>query len=152
LKQKTIHFLATGFGSGNSPLAPGTMGTLVAIPPYLLLQRLPLALYALVIVCAFIVGVWLCEQASKPLKTHDHPSIVWDEIVGFWLTMFTIPCTWLSVLIGFLVFRWFDIQKPWPIGWVDKKIEGGFGIMLDDMLAAVYANVVLRLIYYFLNG
>lgn len=152
MKKTWIHFLATGFGAGLSPFAPGTMGTLVAIPLYLLLQWLPLSIYAIVTIFAFLIGIWLCEKTSLSLKTHDHPSIVWDEMVGFWITMFAIPCSIFTVLLGFLLFRGFDIQKPWPISWVDKNIQGGFGIMLDDMLAAIYANLLLHMIHYFFKG
>lgn len=148
MKQKIIHFFATGFGAGLIPFAPGTMGTLVAIPMYLLIKDLSLIPYIIFLIVTFLLGIWLCSEASKPLATHDHPSIVWDEMVGFWLTMLAVPCSFLNILIGFLAFRFFDIRKPWPIGWVDKKIPGGFGIMLDDMLAAVYANLTLRLIIY----
>lgn len=148
-KQKWIHFFATGFFSGTIHFAPGTMGTLVAIPFYLILQTLSLPLYAIFVLITFLIGIWLCGEASKPFKTPDHPSIVWDEMVGFWLTMFAIPFSGVNLLLGFLAFRLFDIWKPWPIGWVDKKIHGGLGIMLDDILAAIYANIILQILNHF---
>lgn len=155
LGKKSIQFFATGFGSGLIPIAPGTMGTLMAIPFYLGLKNLSLPFYALFLLVSFGIGVWLCSRASKFLCAQhhvnlpDHPSIVWDEMVGFWLTMFAIPFSTLNILIGFLAFRLFDIQKPWPIGWVDKKMTSGLGIMLDDVLAAVYANIVLHIFIHF---
>jgi phosphatidylglycerophosphatase A len=149
MKQKLIHFCATGFGAGLIPFAPGTMGTLIAIPFYLLIYKLPLIFYAILLILSFTIGIWLCKEASKSLITHDHPSIVWDEMVGFWLTMFAIPFSGLNILLGFLAFRLFDIQKPWPISWVDKNIKNGLGIMLDDVLAAIYANLILQLFIFF---
>src|ERR1700722_17915808 len=116
MKQKIIRFLATGFGAGLIPFAPGTMGTLVAIPIYLFIYNLPLISYIFFLLFTFGIGIWLCSEASKSLSTHDHPSIVWDEMVGFWLTMLAIPFSALNILVGFLAFRLFDIQKPWPIG------------------------------------
>jgi phosphatidylglycerophosphatase A len=151
MKQKLIYFFATGFGAGLIPFAPGTMGTLVAIPFYIGLQKLSLIAYAILLILSFIIGIWLCSLASKPLATHDHPSIVWDEMVGFWLTLFAIPFSLLNLFIGFLAFRLFDIQKPWPIGWVDKKVQGGLGIMLDDVLAGIYANLTLQIFVHFMQ-
>jgi phosphatidylglycerophosphatase A len=141
-----VHFLSSGFGIGAMPVAPGTFGTLIAIPFYLLLQHLLLWLYAIVVFVAAIVGIWLCDQTAKAMGEHDHPSIVWDEMVGYWLTMFAAPQGWVWVILGFGLFRLFDIWKPWPIGWVDRHVKGGLGIMLDDILAAVYAGLILQVI------
>lgn len=143
------HCMAFGFGSGLSPKAPGTMGTLVAIPLYLLLQFLPLYAYLFVLIVGFVLGVWICGYSAKVLGEHDHPAIVWDEIVGFWITMFLVPCTWWTILLGFVLFRIFDIWKPWPIHILDKKVKGGLGIMVDDVLAAVYAWAILMVIVFF---
>lgn len=140
-----IHFLAFGLGSGAAPKAPGTFGTLAAIPFYLLLQPLDLTWYALILVVTFLFGIYLCGKTSKDMGVHDHGGIVWDEFVGYWVTMFAAPAGWLWIVLGFALFRFFDIVKPWPIGWVDKKVAGGFGIMLDDLLAGIMAFVCLQL-------
>ncbi len=141
-----VHLLAFGLGSGLAPKAPGTFGTLAAIPFYLLLQHLPLWQYGLFVLVAFAIGIELCGRTSKALGVHDHPGIVWDEFVGYWLTMLAAPPGWIWVLIGFVLFRLFDILKPWPIRWIDRRIEGGFGIMLDDILAGCFALLALQLI------
>ncbi|MEM7562155.1 MAG: phosphatidylglycerophosphatase A [Pseudomonadota bacterium] len=144
-----IHLLSLGFGSGLAPKAPGTCGTLVAIPFYLLMGQMPLAPYIALVVVGFIVGVFLCEQTSKALGVHDHPGIVWDEFVGFWLTMIAVPMTWYWIILGFVLFRFFDIFKPWPVKIADQKLKGGFGIMIDDVLAGIYALVCMQLILHF---
>lgn len=144
-----VHLLAFGFGSGVLPFAPGTFGTLVAVPLYLLLQPLPLLSYLATLLVAFIAGVWLCEKTSRDLGVHDHGGIVWDEIVGYLLTMTFAPQGWVWLLLGFVLFRLFDIFKPWPIRSIDRQVKGGFGIMLDDVLAAIYALLILQLINYF---
>ena len=143
------HFLAFGFGSGLAKFAPGTFGTLAAIPVYLLLVQLPELLYAAFTLAAFYAGITICQLTSDDLKVHDFSGIVWDEFVGFWITMFMIPLDWKWVLLGFVLFRFFDIVKPWPIRLLDKKVEGGFGIMIDDVLAGIYAWVVLFFIIKF---
>ena len=141
-----VHFLAFGLGSGLSPKAPGTVGTLAAIPFYLLMQSLTLPVYLLVLLVATLVGIWLCDKSSKELGVHDHPGIVWDEFCGFWLTMIAAPAGWLWIIIGFLLFRVFDILKPWPIRWLDKHVHGGLGIMVDDLLAGGFAFIGLQLL------
>lgn len=141
-----VHFLAFGLGSGLSPKAPGTVGTLAAVPLYLLLVQLPLTYYVLVLLAATIAGVWLCGESARLLGTHDHGGIVWDEFVGFWLTMLMAPAGWVWIIVGFALFRLFDIWKPWPIRVIDRKVDGGLGIMLDDILAGVYALVVLQVL------
>jgi len=146
-----VHFLAFGLGSGASPWAPGTAGTLAAVPIYFLLAYLPLYLYLIMLLVTFAFGCWLCGKTSADLGVHDHGGIVWDEFVGYWITMLALPVSWAWALAGFVLFRFFDILKPWPIRWIDKKVEGGFGIMLDDVLAAVYAGGLLHLAYYWLN-
>jgi phosphatidylglycerophosphatase A len=143
-----VHFLAFGFGSGLSPKAPGTMGTLAAIPLYLLLVQLPLWGYVLVSLLVAVAGVWICRESSRRLGVHDHGGIVWDEFSGFFLTMLAAPQGWKWIMLGFVLFRLFDIWKPWPIRLADSKVEGGFGIMLDDWLAAIYALVGLQFIAY----
>ncbi len=145
-----IHFLAFGFGSGLAPKAPGTFGTVAAIPVYLLLSLLVSLPGYLVITALFsVVGIWICDKTSKDLGVHDHSGIVWDEIVGYLITMILVPLTWYWVLAGFVLFRFFDILKPWPISILDKKVSGGFGIMVDDIVAGVFSLGVMHLLIYF---
>nr|CAA6820858.1 MAG: Phosphatidylglycerophosphatase A (EC [uncultured Thiotrichaceae bacterium] len=146
-----VHFLAFGFGSGLAPKAPGTLGTLMAVPLYLLLVQLPLVYYVLALLVATVLGVWLCGESARLLGVHDHGGIVWDEFVGFWLTMLMAPAGWLWIVVGFALFRLFDIWKPWPIRIIDQKVDSGLGIMLDDILAGVYALVVLQVLAAFIG-
>lgn len=135
-----IHLLAFGLGSGCAPKAPGTFGTLAAIPFWwLFLQNVPLIPYLCVLIAGFAFGVYLCEQTSKDLGVHDHGGIVWDEWIGLWITYLALPTGIEWIIIGFALFRFFDILKPWPIKWLDEKVHGGFGIMIDDVLAGVFA-------------
>lgn len=145
-----IHFLAFGFGSGLLPKAPGTWGTLVAVPLWFLLAQLPLNSYLLAIAVLSVVGIWLCGKSSEKLGVHDHGGIVWDEFCGYWVTMILVPVTWYWALIGFVLFRVFDIIKPWPIKWLDKKVHGGFGIMIDDIIAGLLALAVLQFLLWLL--
>lgn len=142
-----IQFLALGFGSGLAPKAPGTFGTLAAIPVYLLLINLTPSFYALAVLLMTVAGFYICGKAAEDVGVHDHPAIVWDEFVGYFITMFMIPVSWQSILVGFLLFRLFDIAKPWPISFVDKKVSGGFGIMIDDVLAGIFALIIMQLIF-----
>lgn len=137
-------FVAFGFGSGLASRAPGTAGTALAVPLYLLLAPLDLFTYSLVIAVAAIFGIWVCDVASRELEVHDHPGIVWDEFVGFWVAMWALPAEWPWLLAGFVVFRVFDILKPWPISWCDRRVHGGLGIMLDDIVAGVFSCVLLH--------
>ncbi|NCF10115.1 MAG: phosphatidylglycerophosphatase A [Gammaproteobacteria bacterium] len=139
-----VQFVACGFGAGLAPKAPGTFGTLVALPLWWLLQPLPLPVYLGVVALLSIIGVWLCDRAAARLGVHDHPAIVWDEIVGYLVTMVAAPAGWLPMLLGFVLFRAFDILKPWPIRWLDRKVHGGVGIMADDLLAGLFAAVALQ--------
>jgi phosphatidylglycerophosphatase A len=141
-----ILFLAFGFGSGLAKKAPGTCGTLAAVPLYCLLAQTGNIFYSAVTIAVMVVGIWICGLAADKLGEHDFGGIVWDEIAGYLITLWWIPFTWKGVVLGFILFRFFDILKPWPIKWADRKVEGGFGIMLDDVLAGVIANFVLRLI------
>ena len=138
------HLLAFGFGSGLAPKAPGTFGTLAAIPLYLLLQYLSLPLYLAVVLVACIIGITICGKTSSDLGVHDHPGIVWDEFCGYWITMIAAPTGWQWIVVGFVLFRIFDIWKPWPISVADKKLHGGLGIMLDDVIAGVFALAILQ--------
>jgi phosphatidylglycerophosphatase A len=142
---RIILFFATGFYSGYLPWAPGTWGTLAAVPIYFCLRLLPLWLYAVILAIMIVAGFYLCGYAAKAMNKEDPPEAVWDEVVGFLLVMLFLPYSILSVIIGFALFRLFDIWKPWPI----KKIEdlpGGFGIILDDLMASVYAILVAWII------
>lgn len=155
-----VHFLAFGFGSGLSPVAPGTFGTLAALPIAILVLQCPamLALIATVIVC--VVGIPICGISAQRLGVHDYGGIVWDEVAGYLITIAPIwaaPAAgypgspfalWLDLAIAFAVFRFFDIVKPPPIRLIDKKVEGGLGIMLDDILAGVFSAIALVLIWH----
>jgi len=147
LRSPTL-LLAFGFGSGLSPKAPGTVGTVAAVPIWLLLIQLSTPVYVLVLIVATVVGIYICGGAAKKLGVHDHSGIVWDEFVGFWVAMLMIPPQLGSIICGFLLFRFFDIIKPWPIGWLDRKIHGGLGIMIDDIVAGIYTAVILNCIIY----
>ncbi|MEK6770211.1 MAG: phosphatidylglycerophosphatase A [Pseudomonadota bacterium] len=136
-------FLATGFGVGTVPVAPGTVGTLLAVPIYLLLSTANLLLYLEILVVLLVVGLVVCHTASAILGD-DHPAIVWDEIVGFLITMAAAPAHWVWLVAGFLLFRLFDIWKPFPIRQVQDRLHGGPGTMFDDVLAGVYAWLCLQ--------
>lgn len=144
-----VQFLALGFGSGLAPKAPGTFGTLAAIPVFFLLTMLmPTPLhYAIAVIIMGLAGIYICGKTADDVGVHDHPAIVWDEFVGFFITMFMVPVSWQSILLGFLLFRVFDILKPWPISYIDKKMTGGLGIMFDDVLAGVFALAIMQLIF-----
>ena len=142
-----IHLLAVGLGSGMSPIMPGTMGSAMAIPLWLLFDGLQPYLYWVLIVVAFIFGCFLCQKTSDDTHTHDSGHIVWDEFVGMWITLFFIPqISILWIAIAFVAFRVFDMAKPWPIRWFDKRVPGGFGIMVDDVIAAIFSSVTVYVI------
>ena len=145
LRRNPVHFLAFGCGAGLGPRAPGTWGTLAAVPLYLLLQDLALFWYLLAVAALFALGIWLCGATARDLGVHDHPGIVWDEVVGYLVTMTAAPAGWGWILLGFAAFRLFDVWKPWPIRACDRRVGGGLGIMLDDVLAGGYAALVLQL-------
>jgi len=142
-----IQFLALGFGSGLAPKAPGTFGTLAAIPVFLLLSYLSPLSYIFVVFLMSIAGIYICGKTAKDVGVHDHGAIVWDEFVGFFITMFMVPLSATSILVGFILFRFFDIFKPWPISLADKKLQGGFGIMFDDVLAGLISLIIMHLIF-----
>ncbi len=145
-----IHCLSLGFGSGLSPKAPGTFGTVVGVLLYLPLQHFSIEPYILILLVGFFIGIYLCQQTANTLNVHDHPGIVWDEIIGYWLTMFMAPTGWEWIMLGFVLFRIFDIWKPWPIKMIDQGVKGGLGIMLDDVLAAIYSLIFIQIIAYLL--
>ncbi|MEQ8954728.1 MAG: phosphatidylglycerophosphatase A [Gammaproteobacteria bacterium] len=144
LLRKPLWLLAFGFGSGLSPKAPGTAGTLLAAIIYLPLSALPWMAYLAVVLASLVAGIWICGRVSAELGVHDHGGIVWDEFVGFWITMFLAPSSLMWLLIGFVLFRALDILKPWPISRLDREVTGGLGIMLDDVLAGIMAALCIQ--------
>ena len=142
-----ILLLATGLGVGYSPVAPGTLGTLIAIPVYYFLSNILSPIYEITLVGFFFLSVWISENAERFYGKKDDQKIVIDEIIGFLITMLWVPRTLLFVIIGFFLFRFFDILKPFPIRHLEKGFKGGFGVVLDDVVAGVYGNIILHLIY-----
>jgi phosphatidylglycerophosphatase A len=145
-----ILLLATGFGVGYFPLAPGTAGTLVGIPIYYFLSDIPSPLYEITLMGFFFLSVWISENAEAFFGKKDDPRIVIDEVMGFLITMLWLPKTILFIILGFFLFRFFDILKPFPIRQWERKIKGGFGVVLDDVMAGIYANIILHLIKFLL--
>lgn len=141
-----VHLLALGFGSGLAPLAPGTFGSLVGLALGLLVLQAGWWAALGAVVLASVAGIWICGESARRLGVHDHPAIVWDEVAGMMLVMLAAPTTWWGALLAFVLFRVFDVWKPWPIREVDHGMRGGAGIMLDDILAALWAVAVLLLI------
>ncbi len=144
--QRIVYNLAIGFGAGRLPKAPGTYGTLVGVLIYLPLSLLSLPVYLAITVGIILAGISICGYAARQLGEHDHPSIVWDEIAGLLVTMIAAPQGIGWVILGFVLFRLFDILKPWPINRIDQKVPGGLGIMLDDVAAGIAAGLSLQLI------
>lgn len=148
--RNSYYLLATGLGSGLSPIIPGTMGSLIALPIwYFLLYPILQPWYWLVIILSFLIGVFLCSNVSNYLKESDPGRIVWDEFVGMWITLSflnTVNLTW--IILAFMLFRIFDMWKPWPISWCDKNIKGGLGIMLDDVVAGVVSGILCVILHY----
>lgn len=140
-------FISTGFGMGRAPVAPGTFGTLIGIPIVYYMQNLNLIQYGLLTAFLLLLGIWAANEYGKHLNEHDHSSIVWDEVVGYIITMFAVPATLTTLVIGFVVFRFFDIIKPWPIYVLDKKLKGGLGVMLDDVVAGLFGAVAMMAIH-----
>jgi len=144
-------FLSTGFGVGYSPVAPGTLGTLIAIPIYYFLSKIHFPLYEITLIGFFFLSVWISENAEKLFGRKDDQRIVIDEVIGFLITMLWVSKTIGFVIIGFFLFRFFDILKPFPIRHLEKGFKRGFGVVLDDVVAGVYANIVLQIISYYLT-
>src|SRR4030043_1537261 len=140
-------FIATGFGVGYSRIALGTLGTLIAVPIYYFLSAITSPLYETTLIAFFFLSVWISENAEIFFGRKDDPRIVIDEMMGFLITMLWLPKTIFFVVAGFFLFRFFDILKPFPIRRMEQRFKGGFGVVLDDVAAGVYANIVLRLIY-----
>ena len=146
LRQDPILLLGLGFGSGLSPFAPGTAGTVVALLFVPLLALLSTGYLLAVLLVASLVGIYICGYSANKLGAKDPSSIVWDEFVGLWIALAGFPVSSLWLVSGFVVFRCFDILKPWPISVLDRKVPGGLGIMLDDILAGIMTWLVLRLV------
>ena len=145
-----VVFVAMGLGSGLSPFAPGTAGTLLTVPLVYFLQQQGPFIYLLVTLFVLATGSLICGYAAEKLQVHDHSGIVYDEVAGFLITMCLVPVGWHWMLAGFVFFRFFDAVKPWPISWFDKNIPGGFGIMLDDVIAGIISLCCLLSIEYFI--
>jgi phosphatidylglycerophosphatase A len=145
-----IHFLALGFGSGLIPKAPGTFGSMAALPLIFVCSLLSLSIYFTMTVIACVLGIYICGKTAEDMQVHDHGAIVWDEIAGMLCVFIAIPLSWDTALIGFILFRWLDIQKPLLIGWIDKRFTDGLGIMLDDIVAGLIACGLLHLYIYFI--
>lgn len=143
-----VHFLAFGFGSGLAPWAPGTAGSLVGLAIDAMLREAGAdwSLRLMIVLLVSAIGVWICGASARQLGEHDHPGIVWDEIAGVMLTLVVAPDGWRGMFFGFALFRVFDILKPWPISVIDKRVAGGLGIMLDDMLAALFAMAAMTIL------
>jgi phosphatidylglycerophosphatase A len=146
------HFFALGFGSGLAPKAPGTFGTLVALPLFWLIAKYSVSNQLIIIAALFIIGIYFCSVAGKNLGVSDHGAIVWDEIVAMMLVLAFTPLNWMWWLIAFLLFRLFDIWKPFPIRQLDAKLKNGFGVMFDDLLAAIYAIFSLKIILWIITA
>jgi phosphatidylglycerophosphatase A len=145
-------WIATGFGSGLAPRAPGTVGSLAALLPWwFLLQALSLPIYLGVLLLAFAIGVWATNWVIEQTHISDPGFVVWDEFVGLWIALLLAPPGWPWVLAGFALFRLFDIWKPWPVSWADRQLHGGLGVMLDDVLAGIYALLLLQGAAFFLR-
>ncbi|HRK79754.1 MAG TPA: phosphatidylglycerophosphatase A [Thiobacillus sp.] len=146
------HLIAFGFGSGLAPKAPGTAGTLLGLPLFWLISAAApdLPNRIILLIAAFLLGVWACGRSGRALGAADHGGMVWDEIVAFALVLMFIPAPlftpagWLWIALAFALFRLFDILKPWPIRLADAHLKNGFGVMFDDLLAAAYAIAVMK--------
>lgn len=147
-----VLLLAHGLGSGLVPRAPGTFGTLAAVLPWLLLAQLSALAYGCFVVISLIAGVWLCGEAARRMQAEDPGGIVWDEWVGLWVALAGLPLEWPWLLAGFLLFRLFDVLKPWPVGWIDRRFHGGLGIMLDDIVAGAMAACCLHIALFLFHG
>lgn len=139
-------WIASGFGSGLSPFASGTVGSAVALIPWIALRSLDWPLYLLAIAIAFAIGVWASNIVIGRLGVEDPGVVVWDEFVGQWIALFPLviaPRGWPWIVTAFVLFRAFDVWKPWPASWADRSVKGGFGAMLDDVIAGAYAGIAL---------
>ncbi len=152
IAKNPLYFLAFGLGSGFMPFMPGTFGTILGVLVYGIFNYFnwPQVVLLLTIFTGFFLGIYICGKTAKACEYHDHPGIVFDEVIGYLVAMLYVPYgSWVNIILGFILFRIFDIVKPWPIKQIDQTVHGGFGIMLDDILAGVYANIVLHIFLYY---
>lgn len=143
---KTALILSTWFGTGLSPKISGTVGTLAAVPLVAVLTYLGAVYTGIALIVLIPLSIWSSDICSHLLKKRDPSEVVIDEVAGFLLTLFLLPLSWVTILSGFVFFRFFDILKPFPVGWADKRVSGGLGIVLDDLLAGIYSNICIRLL------
>jgi phosphatidylglycerophosphatase A len=141
-----LYFIAFGFGTGTIPFAPGTFGTLIAVPIYFLMAQLSFTNYFILTLLIIVASIWICSKVTREIGVEDHQGMCLDEVVGYLVTMIHAPFGWRWVLLGFVLFRIFDIWKPWPINIVDRNVHGGFGIILDDVLAGLFSLAILQVI------
>lgn len=146
-----MHFVACAFGIGALPWMPGTWATLAAIPICLALRHLPIWGYVTIVTAMVVAGIYLCGKTNRDFGSDDHPACAWDEMASFPIVMIAVPITWYTLAIGVILFRLFDIWKPWPISWVDQNLHGGVGVMLDDILAALFSLAILHGLIYSYN-
>jgi phosphatidylglycerophosphatase A len=140
-----VNFVAFGFGTGLAPFAPGTVGSLPGVLLAWLMLDMGIYFQLGVAVALSLAGIWICGESARRIGVHDHGGIVWDEICGMYITLLLAPPTVLGFALAFGLFRFFDIVKPWPIRDLDHRLGGGLGIMLDDLVAALYALILLVL-------
>ena len=140
-----VHFLAFGFGTGLAPFAPGTFGSIPGVLLFWLTLDLGLYAQLAIALTLAVAGIWICGESARRIGVHDHGGIVWDEIVGMYVTLFVAAASIQGFVMAFVLFRVMDIVKPWPIRDLDHRIHGGLGIMLDDLVAALYAALLLAL-------
>lgn len=150
LFSRWTHFLGLGLGSGLSPVAPGTFGSVAALVLYFPISLLPTLTYVGLVIAALALGVHICQEVADDLGVEDPGAVVWDEFVGLWIALTFVPSGWYWLLGGFVLFRAFDILKPWPVSYFDR-MGGGLGIMLDDVAAGIYTLIVLQLLFVFMS-
>lgn len=144
LWKNPIHFIACGFGAGAMPWAPGTFGTLIAIPFFWLFHTLSITQYVLLVIFLNVAGIYLCGKVNRDWGVADHSAVVWDEFAAFFITMIGLPADGLWLIAAFVLFRCLDIWKPWPIRLIDRRLHGGLGVVLDDVVAAFLTNIILQ--------
>ena len=142
---KTALVLSTWFGTGLAPRIPGTVGSLAAVPLAAVLTHLGAVWVGIALIVLIPLSIWSSDRSRVLLNKRDPSEVVIDEVAGLLLTLFLLPLSWVTILSGFMFFRFFDILKPFPIGWADKRVSGGIGIVLDDLLAGVYGNICTRI-------
>lgn len=145
-------WLALAFGAGLAPVAQGTVGSALAIVPWWLMRDIGLPAWGLVLIVGFALGIWACGESGRRIGVADHRALVWDEVIGQWITLLpALMAPWWTVVAGFALFRFFDVLKPWPIRWLDRHVKGGVGVMLDDVVAGIFAAAVLAIALHFIG-